>query len=805
MASDDDDQELGTAGRAWKRSRRGSGAPSSSAARRRDPSALLAAFIASLPTTLRASGFSPALGLGLGLISLRRRRSPPRSSRPLPPPPPLALPPPLLLARMLALAGPTTCALEALTAVASSLCHRCLQGPPSLAGGPGEPLVAEEADLHEGIRAAFPLTFGKQESKLAPLESIHQQTKRPQAPQPPPPGGLKPAGSKGTKGGGKEGGFKIKIAAKIGSQRPDGGAGLEPIGPPHSAAPTPGAQPSGNGRGRDDGNVSAENGNGEEDEDEQLSIGPPRGPPLGRRHVAQGVARGGAGEGEAEEEEEEGEEGKEDEEDDEDDDDEDEDEGDEYRMPMSNEIELKGHTKVRGGEMLSYDYTLRMYDFQGMDAKLRSFRQLEPSEAHQVRAISFSPTGDLFIVATGSAQAKVYNRDGFTQGEFVKGDMYIRDLRHTKGHISGLTSASWHPKERHTALTASEDGSVRVWDVTNFKTQKQVVKPKLAKPGRTSVTACEWGPDGKFVAAGLVDGSLQVWGVKAGWGSRPDLYVQQGHEGGEDVTGVLFSADGFSLASRSTDATVKMWDLRKFKEPLKVFGDLPNSYAQTNLAWSPDERLLLTGTSHEKGGAGGQVAVIDKDRLELVRRIGMADEQSVVRVLWHPRLNQIFATAGNKKEGGTHVLYDPALSERGALACVARAPRRRRAEDFALGAAPPVIHNPHALPLFRSEPSRKRQREKDRKNPVASKRPDLPMSGPGFGGRVGQSKGSLLTQYLLREGGLIKQTWMDEDPREAILRHAAGAAADPRIMGPAYADTAPEPIYHESDEEEEDK
>lgn len=62
----------------------------------------------------------------------------------------------------------------------------------------------------------------------------------------------------------------------------------------------------------------------------------------------------------------------------------------------------------------------------------------------------------------------------------------------------------------------------------------------------------------------------------------------------------------------------------------------------------------------------------------------------------------------------------------------------------------PVIHNPHALPLFRDQPSRKRQREKILKDPLKSHKPELPMNGPGHGGRVGASKGSLLTQYLLK-------------------------------------------------------
>lgn len=69
---------------------------------------------------------------------------------------------------------------------------------------------------------------------------------------------------------------------------------------------------------------------------------------------------------------------------------------------------------------------------------------------------------------------QIYDRDGLTLGEFMKGDMYIRDLKNTKGHISGLTWGEWHPKTKETILTSSEDGSLRLWDVNDFKSQKQV-------------------------------------------------------------------------------------------------------------------------------------------------------------------------------------------------------------------------------------------------------------------------------------------------------------------------------------------
>ncbi|KAJ6319232.1 hypothetical protein OIU78_014790 [Salix suchowensis] len=354
-------------------------------------------------------------------------------------------------------------------------------------------------------------------------------------------------------------------------------------------------------------------------------------------------------------------------------------------------IVLGGHSKVvsalavdhTGSRVLSgsYDYSVRMYDFQGMNSRLQSFRQLEPFEGHQVRNLSWSPSADRFLCVSGSAQAKIYDRDGLTLGEFVKGDMYIRDLKNTKGHISGLTCGEWHPQAKETILTSSEDGSLRIWDVNDFKSQKQVIKPKLARPGRVPVTTCAWDREGKRIAGGIGDGSIQIWSLKPGWGSRPDVFVEKGHS--EDITCLKFSSDGQILLSRSFDCSLKVWDLRQMKEALKVFENLPNNYAQTNIAFSPDEQLFLTGTSFERESkTGGVLCFYNRAKLELVSRVGISPTFSVVRCAWHPKLNQIFATAGDKSQGGTHVLYDPTLSERGALVCVASAPRKKSLDDF---------------------------------------------------------------------------------------------------------------------------
>lgn len=52
---------------------------------------------------------------------------------------------------------------------------------------------------------------------------------------------------------------------------------------------------------------------------------------------------------------------------------------------------------------------------------------------------------------------------------------------------------------------------------------------------------------------------------------------------------------------------------------------------------------------------------------------------------------------------------------------------------------------------------------------------------------------------------MIKETWMEEDPREAILKYADVATKDPKFIAPAYAETQPEPVFAKSDSEEEEK
>ena len=87
--------------------------------------------------------------------------------------------------------------------------------------------------------------------------------------------------------------------------------------------------------------------------------------------------------------------------------------------------------------------------------------------------------------------------------------------------------------------------------------------------------------------------------------------------------------------------------------------------------------------------------------------------------------------------------------------------------------APLVIHNPHALPMYREDrPHGKRKREKDRMDPVKSRAPERGSAAqlkPGTGGTIGSTGGTLLTQYILKNQvrsasgpGIVAPQWSSQ-------------------------------------------
>lgn len=513
----------------------------------------------------------------------------------------------------------------------------------------------------------------------------------------------------------------------------------------------------------------------------------------------------------------------------------------EKKVPIANQIDLVGHEKAvaclsiepAGNRVVtgSYDYAVKIYDFGGMDSRHRPFQSIEAQENHMVVSIGHSPSGDRFIVATGSCQPKVYDREGKELIKFVRGDMYLRDLSNTKGHTMEVTGVQWHPTEKEVVLTGSLDGSLRIWDLqgeTTFGTlvNKHVLKVRaLTGANRVGVTSCCFSPSAMKVIGGAADGSVHVWNERKIY-SRADFVLRHELCTDSPITSVCVMKDNTTLAVRSANGYVFLWDIRSSsscKSPVKVFANLPNEYPTANVAFSPDGTLICCATSpivnqiSSSGAAAAQASVSSssadaiaaasaepKSRLYFFEvtgtstapclNIALAAGATGIMVKWHANTNQILCSMSS---GVVRVLYDPALSKKGALLSSAKAPKRERdVTDFA---AVGEIYNPLALPMYRTDmPGDQKKRKAELKDPYLAKIPSQPAKqGPG----TRENNSYFFTNYVMKDRVVDKTRTID--PREALMSVDAEARADPKIFGRAYEATQPKNQLHTMTFEEE--
>lgn len=405
------------------------------------------------------------------------------------------------------------------------------------------------------------------------------------------------------------------------------------------------------------------------------------------------------------------------------------------RIPASHEVNMQHGAKAilalagdpSGARLASgsIDYDLCFWNFAGMDTTMRSFRTLQPCENHPIRCLQYSSTGDMILVVSGNSQAKVLDRDGFEKLECVKGDQYITDMSKTKGHTAQLTAGAWHPYRKEEFLTCSMDSTLRIWSTSSAGQHKSIIKVRASGGLRAVPNSCAYNREATLIATGCADGSIQMWDTRKMFVNTTHC-IRSAHQKGHDISSVTFSYHGQQLLSRSLDETVKLWDLRSLKQPLHTFDNLYARYDTTDSCFSPDDGMIVASQSLPQGYSPehlSQLHFYNAKTFELVHKIAV-NEGHVVKTLWHPKLNQIFVGCGN---GEIKCYYDERRSLRGAKLCVTKTYRKKKQAEI-MGVT--QVITPHALPLFRQEKSRssRKKMEKERMDPVKSRRPDLPIT-----------------------------------------------------------------------------
>ncbi|KAI1808493.1 WD40 repeat-like protein [Daldinia bambusicola] len=489
---------------------------------------------------------------------------------------------------------------------------------------------------------------------------------------------------------------------------------------------------------------------------------------------------------------------------------------DEDEYPTSHEMVIKTHERAvttlsldpAGGRLISgsIDCTVKLHDLSSLTpTTIRAFRSVDPyetkpssasTESHPIHHVEFNPlAGGLFLCISAHPQAKIVSRDGDIVTEFVKGDMYLRDMNNTKGHVSEVTTGTWHPTDKNLCVTAGTDSTLRIWDINNKRSQKEVIvfKSKAAgAAGRTRMTAVAWGSPAQggsnVLISAALDGTLVMWGGNGPF-TRPAGEIREAHKPNTWTGGIDISSDGRMVVTRGGDNLIKLWDTRKFKDPLVTVEHPSTSdhYPTTNIKYAPNSTSIITGS------ATGHLHILNPGNLRPEYTTPVTPGSPVITVDWHPKINQIVTGSANAE---THILYNPTMSTRGAVDVMSRAPKRRHIDDNpefttdqSLGLSGDAIITPGALPGTRKTGITASGKSKD------PRRPHVPQQTPFMRSQPDE-------KHISENIPLSRM--LHEDPREALLKYADLAKKDP-VFTKAWKSTQPVTQYADvSDDEEEE-
>jgi WD40 repeat protein len=265
------------------------------------------------------------------------------------------------------------------------------------------------------------------------------------------------------------------------------------------------------------------------------------------------------------------------------------------------------------------------------DVQKRKVLRLLEGNDRFVRALAFAPDGKVLAVGGGYSgierpTIRLWDLATAKVIQTFVGHEGRRPAAFPGGEITCLAVSP----DGKTLASGSEDGTVRLWDVSNgtqlhrlpaprghrvssvafspdgktlafggggmiefFDPQTGEERLQVPCPGRTTNSLCFY-PDGKTLATADESSTIKVWNVATGEQILPPGTQR------DAILGVRFAPDGKTLASSGGDGTLRLWDVATTKEarrlapkpgsPLDTDGRLPKPGPL--LAFSPDGKTL---------------------------------------------------------------------------------------------------------------------------------------------------------------------------------------------------------------------
>ena len=180
---------------------------------------------------------------------------------------------------------------------------------------------------------------------------------------------------------------------------------------------------------------------------------------------------------------------------------------------------------------------------------------------------SFSPDSSLLISASEDGSVRLWSLHTFSQ------------LVCYRGHVFPIWSVEFSPFGFYFA-SAAHDHTLRLWSTD------QILPVRVLAGHYSDVDVCRFHPNGNYIASGSSDRTVRLWDILDGKCVR----IFTGHKG--TVHSLAFSTDGRCLASAGMDNHIIVWDLPTGSLVVELRGHTGCVYA---LAFSRDDNILASG------------------------------------------------------------------------------------------------------------------------------------------------------------------------------------------------------------------